>query len=430
MFKVGTIYRLSRDPNTYGESIVDGLPNYYHETHIDNYDNTFVFQRGIHAVKSVTGPDGKSRCPLIIISSSPHKAGTDDTPWQDKYDPDRGYIRYYGDNKSSNTRAETNGNGKLLDLLNIYNSGEKKIRLSEAVPIIFFERTTVDGRKKGNLIFQGYGVIERAELVTQYDTKSGEYFPNYLFHFCVFTMKEDNEGFDWNWIAKRCDTTLTNAQTNQFAPKAWKKWVDNGKEGIHLVRRTVASFDVIKKDEQVPQEKTREYNRLLDIYHYYDDNKHKFEYLALEVTKKVIEENGANCTPGWITKKSGDGGVDYVLRIDIGKQSLSGLRIIVLGQAKCTKPDVKTDGKDIARTVARLKRGWVGAFVTTSYFSVPLQQELNEDKYPIMLINGKKVAEIVGTELFNKKMDLSTYLDSLEDQYHIEKRMAEDIIYA
>ena len=46
-----------------------------------------------------------------------------------------------------------------------------------------------------------------------------------------------------------------------------------------------------------------------------------------------------------------------------------------------------------------------------------------------MLINGKKVAEIVDAELFQKGIDLPTYLDSLEQQYHIEKRMAEDIIY-
>ena len=59
-----------------------------------------------------------------------------------------------------------------------------------------------------------------------------------------------------------------------------------------------------------------------------------------------------------------------------------------------------------------------------------MQQELNEDKYPIMLINGKKVAEIVDAELFKKGInDLGVYLDSLEEQYHIEKRMADDIIY-
>ena len=429
MLKIGTVYRQARDQNSFNIPIVDGLSNYYYETHVEGFDNTFFFQRGIHSVRTVKGPDGKNRCPLIIISSSPHKAGSDDTPWQDKYDPDRGYVRYYGDNKAGGKQAELRGNKVLLDLMRVYNSGDKNTRECEAVPIVFFERTTVDGRKKGNLVFQGYGVIEKAELVTQYDTKTGEYFPNYLFHFCVFTMSEDKESFDWRWIAKRCDSSLTAKQTNEFAPKAWKKWVEKGRDGLHLIRRTVSFFDTVKKEDQLPKANTKEYSRLQDIYHYYDDNKHNFEYLAMEVTKKVIEENGATCVPGWITKKSGDGGIDYVLRIDIGKQTLSGLKIVVLGQAKCTQPDRKTDGRDIARTVARLKRGWVGAFVTTSYYSVPLQQELNEDKYPIMLINGKKVAEIVDAELFSKGIDLSAYLDSLEQQYRIEKRMAEDIIY-
>ena len=430
MLKIGKIYRLGKNPNTYKEPLIDNLPNYYYETHVDGFKNSFAFQKGIHHIQQITGPDGKKRYPLIIISSSPHKAGSDETPWQDKYDPDRGYVRYYGDNKTNGKAPEEkDGNKTLLSLISSYNSGNVKERSQNAVPIIFFERTTVDGRKKGNLKFQGYGIVEKAELVTQFDTNKGECFTNYLFHFCIFTMKEDNEGFDWNWIAKRCDASLTNEQTNNFAPKAWKKWIEIGSDVLHLVRRAVSAFDIVKKEEQIPKENSKEYRRLLDIYKYYDNKKHNFEYLAMEVTKKVIEENGASCTPGWITKKSGDGGIDYVLRIDVGKEVLSGIKIIVLGQAKCTRPDIKTDGRDISRTVARLKRGWIGAFVTTSYFSVPMQQELNEDKYPIMLINGKKVAEIVDAELFSKGIDLPTYLDSLEKQYHIEKRMADDIIY-
>ncbi|MBP5305507.1 MAG: hypothetical protein J6Z02_06620, partial [Lachnospiraceae bacterium] len=294
MLQIGKIYRQGKDPNTYKAPFIDNLPNYYFETHVEGFNNSFVFQRGIHKVKQITGPDGKSRCPLIIISSSPHKAGSDDTPWQDKYDPDRGYVRYYGDNKTNGKNpAEQAGNKVLLRLNSVYNSGDKNVRASEAVPIVFFERTTVDGRQKGNLIFQGYGIIEKAELVTQYDTKKGEYFSNYLFHFCVFTMKEDAETFDWNWIAKRCDNKLTNEETNGAAPKAWKEWVNKGNDGLHLVRRAVSAFDIVKKEEQIPKERTKEYRRLLDIYNYYDSKKHSFEYLAMEVTKKVIEENGA-----------------------------------------------------------------------------------------------------------------------------------------
>ena len=430
MLQVGTVYRYASDTTTYKSPVVDGLPNYFYETHVEGFDNTFSFQRGIHSIRSVTGPDGKSRCPVIIISSSPYKAGSDDTPWQDKYEPDRGYIRYYGDNKSSATNPDKDGNHTLLMLKKKYDSGDKNERLTDAVPIVFFERTTVNGRVKGNLRFHGYGIVEKAELVTQFDTKKNEYFSNYLFHFCVFTMKEDCESFDWNWIAKRCDPTLTTEETHKYAPNAWKKWVNEGRERLHLVRRTVSIFDTVKKTDQVPSKNTKEYNRLLDIYNYYDGKKHKFEYLAMEVTKKTLEKNGVSCVPGWITERTGDMGIDYVLRMDIGKEALSGIKIIVLGQAKCTKPESTTNGNDIARTVARLKRGWIGAFVTTSYFSDPLQRELNEDKYPIMLINGKTIAELVNEELFERGVDLKTYLDSLENEYKLEKRMPEDVLYA
>ena len=260
MFKIGEIYRqvkYNNDDSILYEETMDGLSNYYYETHVEGFDNKFIFQRGIHKIKDVKGPDGNSRTPIIFISSSPHKAGSSETPWQDKYDPDRGYVRYYGDNKKSGHKAESEGNRVLLNLLPFYESGDKLIRATKAVPIVFFERTVVNNRTKGNLKFQGYGILEKAELITQYDSNKNEYFSNYLFHFCVFTLKYDDEVFDWNWIAKRCNSELTNEQTNTFAPKAWKKWIEEGKSSLHLVRRSLSVFDIVKKNEQIPKDKER-----------------------------------------------------------------------------------------------------------------------------------------------------------------------------
>lgn len=50
-------------------------------------------------------------------------------------------------------------------------------------------------------------------------------------------------------------------------------------------------------------------------------------------------------------------------------------------------------GSDLARVVARLQRGWLGVFVTTAVFSDQSQLELIEDKYPIVLINGRRLAQ-------------------------------------
>ncbi len=114
----------------------------------------------------------------------------------------------------------------------------------------------------------------------------------------------------------------------------------------------------------------------------------------------------------------------------MGKSELSGIRP---GQAKCVSLDSPTHGNHIARTVARLKRGWIGAFVTTSYFSEAVQQEVIEDRYPIVLIHGKRVAEevikIVHAE--DKYESVRDLLDELSDEYpnRIQQRQPEEILY-
>lgn len=428
MLTIGTVYRNSKDNPDPTVELVDGLPNFKYYTHVPGRARGFSMERGIHFAATVTGPDGNKRCPVIIISSSPHKAGSADTPWRDTYAPDHGYVKYYGDNKTVGEDPNSKQNKRLVELLPVYNSGNAEERLQHAVPVVFFERVAVDGRSKGNLKFHGYGILESAQLVTQFDAKEGQHFSNYMFNFCVFTLKEDKEQFDWNWIAKRCDPTLTTKQTAKYAPSAWKKWVKNGSDSLHLYRRSVAINGIIDENTQKPSPDDKNYRLLEDIYNYYNKNKHAFEYLAMEITKKVIEENGASCTPGWVTKKSSDSGVDYVARIDIGNDSLSGVRLIVLGQAKCTTPTTPTNGVDIARVVARLKRGWVGAFVTTSYYTRHVQREVNEDQYPIMLINGLKVAEIVEKELFESKQSLEEYLDGITKSYAINYCPPEEIL--
>ena len=71
--------------------------------------------------------------------------------------------------------------------------------------------------------------------------------------------------------------------------------------------------------------------------------------------------------------------------MDIGS-GFGAAKIIVLGQAKCESLNTPTSGTHIARTVAKLRRGWLGIYVTTSYFSNNVQIEILEDKYPLLLI--------------------------------------------
>ena len=50
------------------------------------------FDSGINWIAPVKAVDGE-RIPAIVIASSPHKVGRIETPWQDTFEPDRGYVR-------------------------------------------------------------------------------------------------------------------------------------------------------------------------------------------------------------------------------------------------------------------------------------------------------------------------------------------------
>ncbi|MBK7928979.1 MAG: restriction endonuclease [Bryobacterales bacterium] len=93
----------------------------------------------------------------------------------------------------------------------------------------------------------------------------------------------------------------------------------------------------------------------------------------------------------WVTKRSGDGGVDFVCRMDVGDPAdlLSRTSAVVLGQAKCIATSAAIGGHALARVVARLQRGWIGVFVTTGVFSRAAQLELAQDRYLVVLINGE-----------------------------------------
>jgi hypothetical protein len=107
------------------------------------------------------------------------------------------------------------------------------------------------------------------------------------------------------------------------------------------------------------------------------------------------------------------------------------VKIVVLGQAKCEKPSSGTSGRDLARTVARLKRGWIGAYVTTSFFTDRSQIEIVEDQYPLITVNGKELAaEVLKQQLADGFATVKEFLVSLESQYaeRISNRRPEEIL--
>jgi hypothetical protein len=149
-------------------------------------------------------------------------------------------------------------------------------------------------------------------------------------------------------------------------------------------------------------------------------------------TERVIGPEKGTYEKGWITSPGIDGGADFIASVRLGSE-FSAAKIIVLGQAKCVRLDNPTHGNHIARTVARLKRGWIGVFVTTSYFSEAVQQEVIEDRYPIVLIHGKRLAEEVIKVIHeeDKYANVVDFLDELTAGYdsRIQQRQPEESLY-
>ena len=427
--KIGEIFRYPKEKDRKKKEINE-LPNFSFYTNFPD-GNLVMLESGINPIGQIKNK-GVSRTPAILTSSSPHKIGSSDTPWQDFYNISKGHIRYFGDNKDSGDPEKKQGNKALLRQFEIHNSSDPDIR-KHACPIIFFKRVTVKNKVKGHVEFNGFGVITNAERVVQHDRKTKLDFVNYSFDFAVLDISGENEEFNWEWINFRRDKNKSIEETLTEAPSAWKYWIKNGNGDLERIRRNVSKLQVLSTSEQKPDKRSKELKTLQEIYNFYSksrSSKKRFENLASTVAEHLIRKSATTYKAGWITKGSGDSGIDFIGRMDIGS-GFGSAKVIVLGQAKCESLNSPTGGTHIARTVAKLKRGWLGVYVTTSYFSPPVQVEILEDKYPILLINGKMLSQEVNEIILEQGYrNVKEYLKDIDLRYEgeIKFRDPEEIL--
>jgi hypothetical protein len=273
------------------------------------------------------------------------------------------------------------------------------------------------------------GVLWRAERVVQWDAKTARSFANYVFDIAVLSLETENERLDWGWINCRRNPRTATADCLRVAPRAWRDWVDSGTEALPRLRRSIARLSAVKPAEQLPAAGSREAAVLQQVLAFYRGRRHRFEAVAELVAERVLRGQGADYRPGWITPPSSDGGADFVGRLDVGDR-FARARLVVLGQAKCESG--ATGGLHLARTVARLRRGWLGVFVTAGYFSLPAQREVLDDQYPLVLIHGLRLAEEVLRLAFERHgSDVGAWLEAVDMTYpdRIQIRRPEEILW-
>jgi hypothetical protein len=424
--KIGQTFRYAR-PYSETPAEIDGLPNFFAATKT-SAETKLLLDAGIQAPARIKEPHGP-RVPVVLIRSSPHKAGSESTPWQDVFRPDQGHIRYFGDNKTPGKDASTTvGNKLLLEQFSLHASSSE-IDRARACPVVCFRSVSLQNRLKGQIEFQGIGLVERAELVSQIEPRTGMPFVNYVFDFMILSLLRENEEFNWAWIDDRRNPALGSKDANRYAPVAWQKWVHQGVSAFSVIRRAVSKQSIVRRSEQQPPPASEEGRILQEVYKFYENRKHRFEALAAAIADRILTQHGGLYRRGWVTRGSSDNGIDFVGRLDIGSE-LACTKLVVLGQAKCEDPASPTNGNDIARTVARLRRGWIGVYVTTSYFTAQTQSEVIEDQYPIVLVDGYRLSREINAILLSKAVDCAAFLAEIDGEYETQlaRRSPEEVL--
>jgi hypothetical protein len=254
------------------------------------------------------------------------------------------------------------------------------------------------------------------ERVIQID-RHEQPFVNYRYDCTLFSLKAENNALSWTWIAARRDPTKALAECLTHAPASWSRWVSQG--ALDSVRQQILSYRIRTEAEQLPSAGSREAEVIRELYSYYaGPMKHRFEAVAERIAQLVFASNGIYHL-GWITRASGDRGIDFVGRLDLGT---------IAGQAKCQVAGVTPAA--LSRLAAKLGRGWVGVFVTTGYFSQQAQMELQDDGFPILLVDGAMVGELISRECLRSGLTVRELIASIDATYdeRVTARSAAEIL--
>lgn len=355
--------------------------------------------------------------PVINFHSNPFKEDKEQTPWRDLIFQDEGRVIYNGDNyQASKGASATFGNKRVLSVLNLYASSQYEDRLK--APPIVITRTVKIANRTGYREFIGFGLITKSpKLVQQYEKKTNKVFSNFQFEVSLLKL-DDREKFNWKWIDDRRDINISIENCNANAPKSWKEWVKFGNAVLSKNRLRIKGYRIVSEKEQsdMPARNRVIIDQLLNTYYPNPTvDGIRFEALASFVTELYF--NNEKYFRGWITMGSSDRGVDYVGRLDIGDDDFSKTSLIVLGQSKRYKNAIS--GEKLTRVASRMTRGYIGVVVTLNTFTSPAQAEIKDDKLPIILINGKKVSELLLTYMNSSGKTLKQIVDE-QDSWAID----------
>ena len=217
-------------------------------------------------------------------------------------------------------------------------------------------------------------MLERAEVVAQWDRHLRRTFPNYRFELVVLSLARERWSFDWTWINARRDPASI-AAVAEARPAAWRDWVRDGSAA--LPRRSGARSHTRPPSTHPSRCRPPDRGRRSpgDVYAYYQQQEiGRSRLLAEMVAERVLESSGRDYVRGWITPVRATT-ARLCRPCSTSAPDSPGHALWYSARRSARNRAVPRAASHIARTAARLRRGWIGVYVTTSFFSRPVQAE-------------------------------------------------------
>jgi len=314
----------------------------------------------------IKGTRGILNASFVILVTNFEEKG-----WPDKLDIENGIFTYYGDNRLPGKElhdTKIGGNRLLRQVFqDLYENKRPRIP-----SFLFFENLqNVQGSFMKFLGLAAPGAASASSfdgLVAVWRTYDGRRFQNYRATFTV--LKEEN--IPWAWL-----DDLVKGEVpieSRSCPPAWSKWV---KSGVADPLRCGKSRIPRSKKEQLSAG-TEESNVLNNIIHALNDR--EFEFAAKEILM-MLDKRFVNLE---VTPQRRDGGRDIIGNYRLGHETYE-ILMDFCAEAKHWKPTNAVGVKPLSRLISRIRHRDFGVFITTSYYDQQIQQELIDDKHPVLL---------------------------------------------
>jgi hypothetical protein len=315
---------------------------------------------------------------FIVLTTKEKKNTTTRIPWEDIIDLNEGLITYWGDAKWEKSKSIQKkydlwaGNKLLKQLHELVLSGEF-IRIP---PILHFTRISENSKK----YCQFNGLCALNDLQLCWMESCGKRVLNYKATLSILNANE----VDMDWLHDRRSLGLNDSSKADNIPTVWNKYAKTGiKERLDVHQSLVKS-----RENQLPKAGTSDAKILHELFSL---TPRKFEFAIVSILEQLPNIHQQIET----TRQTADGGFDFLGHFKLPEPMP--YIINIKGEVKRYSRVNGVPPKDVSRLVARLRRNEFGIFATTSYFTSQAQREVINDEYPVHLIAGIDLVDIIKT---------------------------------